>query len=459
MKRKYRFIYVAVLMWTVGMNTSCSSRPQYYWSMTETTVEAPFEMPAIQTPDFSQAPRYSIVDFGAVEGDQAANSKAIADAMAKASPRGGVVVVPDGEWKTGPVHFKSNVNLHLEEGATLLFSAHPDDYLPAVHSSWEGMECYNFSPLIYAYECENVALTGSGTLKAEMEVWETWFPRPQAHMNGLKYLYNKAMAYAPMEERVMVNDSSHLRPQFIQFNRCSHVLLDGLKIRNSPFWTNHFYLCKDVIMRNLDIQAHGHNNDGVDPEMTQNMLIENCVFDQGDDAVALKSGRNPEGWRLKTPTKNVVIRHCTVKNAHQLLAVGTELSGGIENIFLDSCLVMPDAKINHLLFVKTNERMGGYAHNIYVSHIQAGHIDKSMVGIETDVLFQWRDLVPTEIRRLTPIENIFVSDMQAGDVNRICHIYGQEELPVGKVLLENVHADHIRSEDSVLVENAALEIK
>ncbi|HET7898942.1 MAG TPA: glycoside hydrolase family 28 protein, partial [Flavisolibacter sp.] len=345
---------------------------------------------------------------------------------------------PEGEWLTGPIHFRSNVNLHLNKGAVLLFSENPQDYLPAVHSSWEGMECYNYSPLIYAYQCKNIALTGEGEIKAKMEVWTKWFARPRAHMESLKRLYNQAWNRVPVEQRQMVNDTSHLRPQFIQFNRSENILMEGIRITNSPFWTIHLYLAKNVVLRQLNVFAHGHNNDGVDPEMSQNVLIENCIFDQGDDAIAIKSGRNPEGWVLKTPSKNIVIRNCTVKNGHQLVAIGSELSGGIENVFVDSCTVVDGAKLNHLLFIKTNERMGGYVKNIYASRLTCGKIDLGVLGIETDVLYQWRDLVPTYEKRLTPIKNIYLDHITAKEVKFVSRILGQKEVAVENVSLKNI---------------------
>lgn len=408
-------------------------------------IKAPFEMPDINMPDFSNCTRLSIVDFGAVQGNKERTTQALMIAIAQANHiGGGVVVVPEGEWLTGAIRLKSNVNLHLDKGAVLLFSEQPADYLPAVHSSWEGMECYNYSPLIYAYECKNVAITGTGELKAKMDIWKQWFARPKAHMESIKRLYNLAMAYTPVKERQMVNDTAHLRPQFIQFNRTENILVDGITITNSPFWTIHPYLSKNVIIRNVKVWAHGHNNDGIDPEMSQNVLIENCIFDQGDDAIAIKSGRNPEGWRLKTPTKNIVIRNNLVKNGHQLLALGTELSGGIENVFIDSCTVVDGAKLNHLIFIKTNERMGGYVKNIYASNIKAGKIDLGILGIETDVLYQWKTLVPTVERRLTPISDIHLDNLKAANVKFLSRILGQKEQPVKNVFLKTVVADTIQ---------------
>ncbi|SHL60163.1 Glycosyl hydrolases family 28 [Chitinophaga jiangningensis] len=410
----------------------------------ELAVKAPFAMPKIKVPDYSKGISVNITSTGAVAGDKERNAAAIAQAIDQVNAAGGgTVVIPAGEWITKKVHLKSNVNLHLEKGATLLFSGNPADYLPAVHSSWEGMECYNYSPLIYAYECRNVAVTGEGEIKSEMDTWKQWFTRPKPHMESLKRLYNLAWNYTPVKERQMVDDTSHLRPQFIQFNRCQNVLLEGIQITNSPFWTIHLYLSKDVVIRKVKVYAKGHNNDGVDPEMSQQVLIEDCEFDQGDDAVAIKSGRNPEGWRLKTPSRNIVIRNCIVKNGHQLVAIGSELSGGIENVFVDNCTVLEGAKLNHLLYIKTNERMGGFVNNIYMQNVHSGKIDQGVLGIDTDVLYQWRTLVPTYQRKLTKISNVFMKDISTGEVKFVSRIMGQAELPVQNVKLAGIQTGKV----------------
>ncbi len=437
MKQLNNLIY----LFLVSIFISCSMQNSSL-KMESIVVEAPFEMPVITIPDFSQCNKFIITDFGAVEGNKEKISIAIEEAIEKASSvGGGIVVIPKGEWLTKTIHLKSNVNLHLEKDAVLLFSEKPEDYLPSVHTSWEGMECYNYSPLVYAYKCKNVAITGNGKLKAKLDVWKNWYKRPAAHMNSLKWLYNKFSEYSPVEERVMVNDSSNLRPHFIQFNRCENVLMEGVSINNSPFWTIHPYMCKNVVLRKLNVYAHGHNNDGVDPEMTQNMLIEDCHFDQGDDAIAVKSGRNQDAWRLNTPTKNLVIRNCYVKKGHQLLAIGSELSGGIENVYLDSCKVAEGANLFHLVFIKTNERRGGYVKNIYVSNVEADSMRKGVLGIETDVLYQWRNLVPTYERRLTPISDIYLKNLSANHGRFISRILGQKELPVKNIELNNVNSE------------------
>lgn len=271
------------------------------------------------------------------------------------------------------------------------------------------------------------------------------FKRPKPHMDALVELYQMARRNVPPAERDMTRGAANLRPQFIQFNRCRHVLIEDVRIRNSPFWTIHPYLCSDVLIRRVDIFAHGHNNDGVDPEMSQNVLIEQCVFDQGDDAVAIKSGREDDAWRLATPSRNIVVRNCRVKNGHQLVAVGSEMSGGVENVLIDDCHfaageVVARTAIANILFIKTNERRGGFVRNIHMSNVTATKIEGAIVGIDTDVLYQWRTLVPTYQRRLTPIEAIYVSNVRVGEAAHIAELKGEKELPIRRVTLRANHA-------------------
>jgi polygalacturonase len=417
----------------------------------EVRVAAPFDMPAIRVPDFSGMPRFAITDFGADPASQRATSSAIARAIDAAhAAGGGVVIVPEGVWPTAKVHLKSNVNLHVSKGATLLFSENPVDYLPAVHTSWEGLECYNYSPLVYAYECENVALTGEGLLRAKLDVWSIWYKRPKAHMDALVALYDMSAKGTPLPvaQRDMTAGAANLRPQFVQFNRCRHVLIEDITIQDSPFWVLHPYLTNDVVIRRVKISAHGHNNDGVDPEMSQNVLIEDCVFDQGDDAISIKSGRDRDAWRLHTPARNIVMRNCRIRNGHQLCAIGSELSGGIENVFVDNCHFdhtgsSVPSMINHILFVKTNERRGGFVKNIHLSNVTATSIKGGVLAVETDVLYQWKNLLPTYERRLTPIEGLYVSNVTVGEAAFVCMIKAEREAPVRTVSMRGVRVEKI----------------
>lgn len=409
----------------------------------------PFDMPPLRLPVFDGRPRFVITDLGASVDSQALTSAAIAKAIAAAHEAGGgIVVVPPGSWPTGPVHLKSRVNLHLDAGATLRFSPDPADYLPAVLASWEGLECMIHSPLVYAYDCEDIAITGSGSLEAQMEVWQQWFARPKAHMDALVALYRMSVDGVPARERRMTDGSANLRPPFLHFNRCRRVRLEGVRIVNSPFWTVHPFLCEDVLIRGISIRAHGHNNDGVDPEMSQRVLIEDCTFDQGDDAISVKSGRERDGWRLATPARHIVMRRCKVLNGHQLMAIGSELAGGISEVLVEDCEVDNRASthkvpLNNLLFVKTNERRGGFVRNIHLRRVKAHKLAGSVLDVDTDVLYQWRTLMPTLEKRLTPIEGLFVSDVEAGEAKHISRLRGEAALPVRGVTVKRVKVEKL----------------
>ncbi len=423
-------------------------------------IEAPFEMDSITIPDFENCKELVITDFGAQENNLETTTQAISKAINKANHiGGGIVLIPKGEWLTGTIHLKSNVNLYLEEGAKLIFSENPKDYLPTVLTTWEGMECYNYSPLIYAYQCKNIAISGKGVVEARMDVWQKWFSRSASHLKSLKQLYKLSSTNTSVKDRRMVSDTSHLRPQFIQFNRCENVLLQGITIHNSPFWTIHPYLSKNVVIRDVLVYSRGRNTDGIDPEMVQNILIEKCVFDVQDDVIAVKAGRNQDAWRLNTPTKNLVIKGCKVKNGHQFLTIGSELSGGVENVFMDSCSVDNDANLKYLLYVKTNERRGGYVKNIYINNIDVDNVDYGILGIETDIFYQWRNLVPTYERRLTNIENIYLDNIHAKQVKFIAKAFGEKELPIRGVHLNNVKADTVNDTEYVFENTIDYEIQ
>lgn len=429
---------------------SSASRIRYE----EITVKAPFPMLPLRIPVYPKQD-FVITRFGVEPGTKEKSTAAICAAIeACHQAGGGRVVIPAGEWLTGAVHLKSHVNLHLAKGAVLLFSDDPKDYLPAVRSSWEGWECFNYSPLVYAYECENVAITGEGKLEARMGTWKEWSGRPPAHMEALKNLYNTASKGAPVEQRQMAVGENNLRPQFIQFNRCRNVLIEDVHIRNSPFWTIHLLLCDGVVVRGLDISATGHNNDGIDPECTRNLLVENCRFDQGDDAIAIKSGTNHDGWRLDTPSENIVIRDCTVTQGHQLVAIGSELSGGVRNVFVHDCRFDAKTEPYHLLYIKTNRRRGGFVENITMQNVEASGAKFGVLGIETDVLYQWRKLVPCYEERVTPISNITVRNVKIGKTATPFRIFGDKDKPVKDVLLENITLGTVKGQKN-RYENAA----
>lgn len=399
-------------------------------------VKAPFKMEEIRVPIFP-AQDYYISDYGAT--DSTLCTEAIAQAITAChNAGGGRVVIPSGTWETGAIHLQSNVNLYLAEGAIVRFADNPSDYLPAVHTSWEGMECYNYSPLIYAFECENVAITGPGKLYPKMGLWRKWFSRPKAHMDALASLYHQMSQYVPVEERQMAVGDNNFRPHLIQLNRCKNVLLEGFSIDGSPFWTIHLYLCDGGVARHLNVRAHGHNNDGIDIEMSRNFLVEHCVFDQGDDAVVIKSGRNQDAWRLNAPCENIVIRDCIIRQGHTLLGIGSELAGGIRNIYMTRCTA--PGTVHRLFFVKTNHRRGAFVHNIYMDSIRTGGTLR-VAEIDTDVLYQWRNLVPTYKDTLTHISDIYLTNIQVDSAKAIYELRGDKRLPIHNIVMQNILVD------------------
>ena len=344
-----------------------------------TAPEAPFEFEALVMYDFPDR-EFPITRYGARRDDPEATTEAFAKAMKACSKAGGgKVVVPEGEWLSGPVHFSSNCLLWLDEGSKLVFEDDPELYLPAVRTSWEGTECMNYSPLIYAYECENVGIAGPGTIAPKMDFWRTWFDRPDAHIQATRQLYAMCSTGVPVEHRRMEEGEANMRPHLIQFNRCTNVRLNDFKIRESPFWTIHLYMCSDVWANGLDVYAHGHNNDGIDIEMTRHAVIENCRFDQGDDAVVLKAGRNQDAWRLAQPTEDIVVRDCEVVKGHCLLGIGSEMSAGVRRVYMHDCHTTDS--VFRLFYIKTNHRRGGFIEDIFVITIRRN------VNITVDIRF------------------------------------------------------------------------
>ena len=238
----------------------------------------------------------------------------------------------------------------------------------------------------------------------------------------------------------MAVGENHLRPHLIQFNQCSHFLLDGFSIRESPFWTIHLYRSEEGVVRHLDVHAHGHNNDGIDIDMTRRLLVEDCTFDQGDDAVVIKSGRNQDAWRIHQPTEDIVIRHCTVQEGHVLLGIGSEISGGVRNVYMHDCTA--PGSVRNLFYLKTNHRRGAVLENIYMERVSARSMIRAL-GIDTDVLYQWRDLVPTYKDSITLIRGIHMRDVTCQHAKAIVEINGDPRLPVQDVTVECLHVDSV----------------
>jgi polygalacturonase len=321
---------------------------------------------------------FDITQSGAVGDGQTDCTEAIAKAIdACTSSGGGHVIVPAGEFLTGAIQLKSNVDLHLAAtNSVLKFSTDPNKYLPAVFTRFEGIECYNYSSLIHAFGQENIAVTGQGMLdgQADDSNWLAWKGRKGGGAGtqtaARKRLDDMNNQDVPVEQRRFGN-GDFMRPNFIQFNLCRNVMIEGVKIRRSPMWEIHPLLCTNVIVRGVDILSHGANNDGCDPESCNGVLIEKCIFDTGDDCIAIKSGRNDDGRRVGVPSQNLVIRDCTMRDGHAGTAIGSEISGGCSNVFVENC-EMSSPNLVSVLRLKSNAMRGGVTQNIFARNIKVG---------------------------------------------------------------------------------------
>jgi len=312
--------------------------------------------------------------------------KAIDECAAKG---GGRVVIPAGEYLTGPIHLKSGVNLHVQKGATLRFSTDPSRYLPVVKTRFEGVEVMNYSPLIYARRAENIAVTGEGTLdgQASDSNWWKWKggakPEPGTQRSDRDQLFKQADDGVPVEQRVY-GAGHFLRPTFIEPYESKNILIEGVTIKNAPFWVIHPTLSSNVTIRGITVVSHGPNNDGADPESSTDVLIENATFDTGDDCIAIKSGRNADGRRVNRPSERIVIRNSTMRAGHGGVTVGSEVSGSVRDIFAEK-LVMSSPDLERGIRLKTNAVRGGVIENVFARDIEIGEVGSA---IDIDLLYE-----------------------------------------------------------------------
>jgi polygalacturonase len=344
----------------------------------------------IKSPRFPRR-ELDVTRFGAVGDGKTDCTAAFASAITECNRAGGGrVIVPAGRFLTGAIHLRSNVNLHLSDDATILFSTDPTKYLPNVLTRFEGVEVMNYSPLIYALDCENVGVTGSGTLdgQAGNSHWWPWKGNPDfgwkagtpRQNEARQKLFDMAERGVPPSQRVF-GSGGYLRPSFIQPYRCKNVLIESVKIVNSPMWEIHPVLCTNVTVHGVHIRSHGPNNDGCDPESCRDVLIQTCHFDTGDDCIAIKSGRNADGRRLATPSENIVIRKCDMRDGHGGVTIGSEISGGVRNVFAESCY-MDSPHLDVVLRLKNNAARGGTLEHIYMRDIMVGQVANSVLQID-----------------------------------------------------------------------------
>jgi len=308
---------------------------------------------------------FLLSDFGG-KGDGDTDNKGAFDQIlsAVAESGGGRIVVEPGIYLIkGPIHLNSHTNLHLEEGARLVFGNNPDDYLPVVLTSWEGTRAYNYSPFIYAKDATDVSITGRGEIDGNASTtWNSWKQLQDPDKKLLRSMNNQA---APLEERIF-GEGHYLRPHLVQFYACKNILVEDVKISDSPFWCLHFVFSSDITVRRITYEAFNFNNDGIDPESSENVLIEDVVFNNRDDNIAIKAGRDLEARTLNRPSRNIVVRNCLF-NGHNAIAVGSEMSGGVHNVYVQDCSFA--GKVIYGFYLKGNRDRGGMVHDIYARNI------------------------------------------------------------------------------------------
>ncbi|WP_202704210.1 glycoside hydrolase family 28 protein [Flavobacterium sp. UGB4466] len=388
---------------------------------------------------------YNVNDFGAVADGKTLNTLAFEKAIkACAQNGGGKVLIPDGKYVTGAIHLENNVNLHLDDHAEVLFSIDPKEY-PIVHTSFEGTELMNYSPLIYAKNKTNIAITGKGTLNGQADAtnwwiwsggkdygWKKGIPSQNDPQNRA-VLIDMAEKGVPVKERIF-GEGRYLRPNFMEFFECSTVLVKDVTIINAPFWILHPLKSNDIIIDGVTVNSHGPNNDGCDPEYSQNVLIKNCTFNTGDDCIAIKAGRDGDGRRVAIPSKNIIVQNCKMIDGHGGVVIGSEISAGVNTVFVEDC-VMDSPNLDRAIRIKTNSKRGGVIENVFVRNLEVGTVKECVLKLNMFYNVygsQTGNFIPT-IRNIS-LENINVKNGGKYGV----WAEGYEQSPVENITLKNV---------------------
>jgi polygalacturonase len=401
----------------------------------------------ISPPTFPQKD-FSITQFGAVGNDKKDCTEAFSQAIEQCHREGGGrVVVPKGVYCTGPLHLLSNVNIYISKDAVVKFTTDPKKYLPVVYVRWEGVECMNYSPLIYAFEQENIAVTGEGVLDAQGsdENWWSWKVTKDANKPNQKEARTKLNQMGeknvPVAQRVF-GEGSYLRPNFFEPYRCKNVLVQGVTFKNSPMWFLNPELCTNVSVLDVTTDGSGPNNDGCDPESCTDVLIKNCYFNTGDDCIAIKSGRNNDGRRVNVPCSNIIVQGCRMKNGHGGVSLGSECSGGIRNIYAEND-TMDSPNLERMLRIKTNSIRGGAIENVYFRNVKVGQVADAVMQI--DYYYEEGDA-----GSFTPIvRNVDLKNIESNKSKFAIWIRGYERSPAANITIEDCSFQNV-AETNVL---------
>lgn len=387
---------------------------------------------------------FDITKYGAISDGVTDCTDAFAKAIAACSKAGGgKVVVPSGKFLTGPIHLLSNVNLVITREATVLFSRVTKKYTPLVLTRFEGVELMNYSPFIYAFEQENIALTGEGVLdgQAGPEYWWPWKAKgPQSQAPDNQKLRAMAKENIPVSQRIF-GEGHYIRPNFLEPYKCKRVLIEGVTIKNTPSWVIHPVLSENVIVRGVKVVSHGPNNDGCDPESSKDVLIKDCYFDTGDDCIAIKSGRDDDGRRIHIASENIVIQNCTMKDGHGGVVIGSEVSGDVRNVFAENC-EMSSPNLDRALRLKSNPNRGGVMENIYMRNVKVGEVSNAVLHI--DLTYDNETGINFPV-----VRNIVMENVTSQKSTYAVFVKGDASHPVTNVKIVNSSFNNVAKENSL----------
>jgi polygalacturonase len=410
--------------------------------------------------NFPSAKTVKITDTGAVADDKTLCTDAIAKAIDEvAAAGGGVVEFPkaDKPYLTGRIKLKSNITLQIDEGAVVKFATDPKLY-PLEKTRYEDVDIMNYSPLIYAYQCENIRITGKGTLDGQGQWWWAWARNPtgataagrnagspaggnsgqgvggtaEAKRLMAMYTQDREGKY-PLEERVFGDKNTGYRPTFIEPYECKNVVIEDVTIKNSPFWTVHPLYTTNFTLRGANISGDGPNTDGCDPDSRNTVLIENVTFNTGDDCIAIKSGRDGDGIRRNRSCENLTIRNCTMNGGHGAVTLGSETSSGIRHVFAENCTIDgPDVAIR----LKSARGRGGGFEDLYAKDITVKSVRQTAILIT----LRYGSPVPeTPKGETTPIaKNFWIENFTCEKAPTAIRLEGLNESHIENVNLKNV---------------------
>lgn len=383
---------------------------------------------------------YNILDFGAKNDGSEKATLAIKNAIeAAAENGGGTIFFPAGEYLTGPIHFKSNITLFFDAGSYVRFTNDFEDYLPMVKSRYEGVDVINFSPLFYAYEVENIAITGRGTLDGQGKMWwDTFF---KLRRMGEDTTTRWQQEFLKLNEGMMMPDGDFmyrfgfLRPPFFQPMYCENVLVEGVTVKNAPFWTINPEFCNNITVTGVTINnPPSPNTDGINPESCSNVHISDCHISVGDDCITIKSGKDAPGRAMARPAENYTITNCTMLSGHGGVVIGSEMSGDVKKIVISNCVF---DGTDRGIRIKSTRGRGGVVEDIQVSNIIAKNIKREIFMF--NLYYSKSEHEPVS-ERTPQFRNIHISNV-TGTAKQVCAIKGLDEMPVRDLSFSNIDVD------------------